>query len=92
MSRRQRSSAIQGVVNAPAEDQETHATEQRERLAELIAQGEAPFPEVASPVERARLIVVVAKHRHTRLIRFIAHAIAHDIARSRPKSKKGSSC
>ena len=57
--------------------------EQLGRVAELVANGELPFPENL-PAERSqRLLVDVQLRRRRRLVQFIARTIALDIHRSR---------
>ena len=56
---------------------------QLDHVAELVANGELPFPE-ALPTERShRLLNEVQQRRRRRLVKFIAHTIAMDILRSR---------
>lgn len=59
------------------------SAEQLQRLAEMVARGEAPIPEDLEPIDLQKLLAELACRRRTRLIRFIAQAIAEDIHRSR---------
>lgn len=58
------------------------------RWAQLIANGELPFPTHLSASEFDRLAVEVSRLRRTRLIRYIARAIASDFERSEKLSTK----
>ena len=57
--------------------------EQFNRVAELVANGELPFPEDLSAERSHRLLNEVQQRRRCRLVKFIAHTIAMDILRSR---------
>jgi hypothetical protein len=50
-----------------------------DRWARLIADGQATFPRQLTPSTRAALVRRVAQIRRSRLLNFIARAIAHDI-------------
>jgi hypothetical protein len=55
----------------------------------MVADGEIPFPTDLSPGNLQQLARQVAHRRRTRLVRFIACAIAADIDRGRkPKPKE----
>ena len=57
--------------------------EQLMRLAQLVANGELPFP-TNLPAERSqRLLVEVQQRRRRKLVKYIARMIALDIQRSR---------
>ncbi len=57
--------------------------EQLGRVAELVANGELPFP-ANLPAERSqRLLVEVQQRRRRKLVKYIARMIALDIQRSR---------
>jgi len=55
--------------------------EQLMRLAQLVADGELPFPGNLPLERRQRLLVEVQRHRRERLVHYIARAIAEDILR-----------
>lgn len=65
------------------EHQESTAPDYLERLAKLVASGEAPMPIDLNPDDFHRLVESVARQRRTRLFRYLARAIALDIHRSR---------
>ena len=56
---------------------------QFDRVAELVANGELPFPENLTAKRSQRLLVEVQQRRRRRLVKFIARMIALDIHRSR---------
>ena len=53
------------------------------RWADLVANTEVAFPEGLTAVDRARLLEDVRRRRRSRLVQFIARAIAQDILRTR---------
>lgn len=52
-----------------------------DRLAALLAAGEAPFPEGLPAAEAAALAAAVRRLRRERLVRFVARLIARSIIR-----------
>lgn len=56
---------------------------QIERLADLVASGEIPFPHDLSGHDQQLLLASVSHRRRDRLIKFVARAIAQDIHSSR---------
>lgn len=57
-------------------------SEQLDHWSDLVAQGEVSFPTDLTPHEFQRLLLGVARRRRRWLVKFIADAIALDIARS----------
>lgn len=57
--------------------------EELKRWAELVANAEVAFPDDLNASDRARLLDEVRSRRRSRLIHFIARAIAQDILRFR---------
>ena len=53
--------------------------EKLDRVANLIAEGEFPFPTGLSPDQQVLLATEVRKRRHQRLVKFIARSIARDL-------------
>ncbi|QDT93585.1 hypothetical protein [Gimesia algae] len=53
--------------------------EKLDRVANLIAEGEFPFPTGLSPDQQFLLATEVRKRRHQRLVKFIARSIARDL-------------
>lgn len=53
--------------------------EKLDRVANLIAEGEFPFPTGLSPDQQVLLTTEVRKKRHQRLVKFIARSIARDL-------------
>jgi hypothetical protein len=56
--------------------------DQAKSLAAAIAYGEVPVPTDLEQVDYQQLLERVAEHRQSRLVRYIARAIATDIHRS----------
>ena len=59
------------------------------RWAEAVANGEAPFPSGLNDQDQERLVTYVQRRRRSRLVQFIARAIAQDILRSRGQQHGG---
>jgi len=59
------------------------------RWAEAVANGEAPFPSDLSNEDQERLLEHVRRRRRSRLVQFVARAIAQDILRSRGQQHGG---
>lgn len=57
------------------------------RLAKLIASGEAQFSDAADADGQGLLVTLVGRKRRERLVTFIARAIALDIHRSREPNR-----
>lgn len=78
-----RSSHTPGANPPTANTQRTELSqEQLARMANLIASGEAAFPEDLEPLDRERLETQVRKLLKSRLLVLIARAIAQDIIRN----------
>jgi hypothetical protein len=58
------------------------------RLAQLVADGQAPLALPLEPSARSSLIRRVSQLRRERLLRFVARAIAYDIHQSRGDSQE----
>ena len=61
-----------------------------DRLAELIANGEAQFEDAGDEEERQALATKVGRKRRLRLVNFIAREIARDILRCREPTSENS--
>lgn len=67
---------------APAPPESSASKDQLRRWAELIAEGQAPFPEGLSPAEHEQLVALVRFQLRGRLAQLIARALATHIFRS----------
>lgn len=56
--------------------------EKLDQVANMVAQGEFPFPIGLAPDQVEQLAIEVRKRRRRRLVQFIARSIAQDIWRS----------
>ena len=74
-----------GTTSARIETRERLNSEQISKLADLVAQGETSFPDDLDANLVERLIRGVACRRRKWFFKFIAEAIAQEIARSRRK-------
>src|SRR5690242_15647635 len=61
----------------------------RQRWAQLVADGEIPFPKGLDPAEEIELAQEVARRRRIRLLKFIARTIAVDIYRTSGREANG---
>ncbi len=66
--------------------------EQLARWAELVANGETPFPKGLTRDQGHRLLELVCQRRRARLVQFIARAIAQEIWRRREQPKGEQPC
>lgn len=83
MSRRRRTTddpnTTPGCSSVPPE---SSSSEDQLRLwAEMIAEGQAPFPEELAPAGRERLVALVRARLRCRLVRLIARTVAIHIYR-----------
>jgi hypothetical protein len=67
----------------PLGRQDFFSPEELQRWADLVASGEVTFPENLSPGGCKQLAEEVRRRRRSRLVKFVARAIAEDIRRSR---------